>query len=89
MRLLERYFNFAMPTYRFLHRGTVEGWLDEMCKESEHGSWDSPAMSKGRVALVLMLLATAALYKEDDTGPIHDGEAEDIEERSDSEYHFL
>ncbi|CAK7220005.1 hypothetical protein SBRCBS47491_004043 [Sporothrix bragantina] len=27
-RLLARYFEFAVPTHRFLHRPTVEGWLN-------------------------------------------------------------
>jgi hypothetical protein len=31
---VKRYFEFAIPTYRFLHQGTVEDWLEKLMDES-------------------------------------------------------
>ena len=61
------YFDFAMPTYRFLHQPTVTAWL--------HAYHEQIEMSAGRVmllparqAVVLMVLGTAALFKADNIG---------------------
>lgn len=71
--LFNRYFDFAMPTYRFLHRATAQGWLESMC--------DEQSLSSAKSAIVLLILATAKLYGEDEAGLLHDGEAKDSEER--------
>jgi hypothetical protein len=59
-RLVERYFDFAAPTHRFLHRPTIEKLLDEFyetqgelrCKE------DAPA----KTAVLLIVFAQAQAY---------------------------
>lgn len=58
--LLDRYFDFAMPTYRFLHRPTIEAWLQNMYDE-EPGA---RAVSNAKKAIVNLILATAKLYHE-------------------------
>jgi Fungal Zn(2)-Cys(6) binuclear cluster domain len=79
--LIDRYFDFAMPTYRFLHRATLESWLDRICDESENRAVDVNALSNAKVAIVLLTLATATLYEEDSTGSLIDSEADDCEQR--------
>ncbi|KAK0627997.1 putative transcriptional regulatory protein [Lasiodiplodia hormozganensis] len=53
--LLTRYFEFAAPTYRFLHRPTVEGWLAAM--HDPHNS-----LHPAKKAVVLVVLSIATLY---------------------------
>jgi hypothetical protein len=79
--LVDRYFDFAMPTYRFLHRASVEIWLDRICDKNENRAANIPRLSNAKVALVLLTLATATLYEEDATGSLIDSEADDCEQR--------
>jgi len=79
--LFMRYFDFAMPTYRFLHRATAEGWLENIYHEKEQGDFDVKNLSTAKVAIVLLVLATAKLYEVDDAGSLHDGKAGDAEQR--------
>jgi hypothetical protein len=79
--LVDRYFDFAMPTYRFLHRATVESWLDRLCDEHENRRTNGPPLSNAKVAIVLLTLATATLYEEDASGSLLDSEADDCEQR--------
>ena len=79
--LIDRYFDFAMPTYRFLHRAIVESWLDRICDENENRAINGPLLSNAKVAIVLLTLATATLYEEDATGSLIDSEADDCEQR--------
>ena len=60
--LFNLYFDFAMPTYRFLHQPTVYSWL-----RSYHDQFDTGRISllPARQAVVLMILATSALFKAD------------------------
>jgi hypothetical protein len=75
--LLDRYFNFAMPTYRFLHRTTVDGWLDRLSDEYEGKVNDGNLLSDSKAAVVLLCLATVMLIGEGAT----DGEVDGIENR--------
>ena len=59
-KLFEMYFDFTMPTYRYLHRGTVEGWLDTYHSQAETGG--GITLSPARQAVVLMVLATASVF---------------------------
>jgi hypothetical protein len=59
-KLLDRYFDFAMPTYRFLHRPTVEAWLHNMYEREPQAR----ATSNAKKAIVNLILATAKLYHE-------------------------
>lgn len=59
-RLLATYFDFAVPTFRFLHRQTTERWLDDFYA-GLHDS-DVAVGSRERNALILMIMAQAKLY---------------------------
>jgi hypothetical protein len=78
---VKRYFEFAIPTYRFLHQETVERWLDKYMDEIETVGNKGEALTDGKAAVVLMVLATSALYRVDDAATIHDAEAEDYDQR--------
>lgn len=80
-RLVDKYFDFAMPTYRFLHRAIVESWLDRICDENENRSVDGPPLSNAKLTIVLLVLATATLYEEDATGSLIDPEVDDCGQR--------
>ena len=61
--LLALYFDWVMPTYRFLHRPTVADWLAEMqqgCELRADASCTQPPFSQQ--AVVYMVLATATLF---------------------------
>ncbi|OJD37982.1 c6 transcription factor [Diplodia corticola] len=53
--LLIRYFEFAAPTYRFLHRPTVESWLAAMHDPNT-------SLQPAKKAVVLVVLSIATLY---------------------------
>lgn len=52
--LLSVYFDFAMPTYRFLHRPSVTQWLGEM--------QEGRPLPSARRAVVWIVLATSAIF---------------------------
>ncbi|EOD48823.1 putative c6 transcription protein [Neofusicoccum parvum UCRNP2] len=54
--LLTRYFEFAAPTYRFLHRPTLESWLAAMHDPNS-------SLIPAKKAVVLVILAIATLYE--------------------------
>lgn len=58
--LMQRYFDFAVPTHRFLHRPTVESWLEEFYDTMGvmRNKEDAPA----RIALLFMIFAQAQAY---------------------------
>ncbi|KAL0933905.1 fungal specific transcription factor domain-containing protein [Colletotrichum truncatum] len=58
--LLKRYFDFAVPTHRFLHRPTVEGWLEEFY--ATNGAMKSQEDAPARRALLFMVFAQAQEY---------------------------
>lgn len=66
-RLVDRYFDFAMPTYRFLHRPTIQEWFVEFYDTlgSMHGSHAAPA----KLALLFMVFAQARVYMPDNDKP--------------------
>ncbi|KAH8196117.1 hypothetical protein TruAng_009716 [Truncatella angustata] len=59
-KLLERYFDFAVPTHRFLHRPTVEHWLDEFF--STKGIMRDLEDASARKAVLFMVFAQAQVY---------------------------
>lgn len=59
-RLIERYFDFAVPTYRFLHRPTIEAWLEEFYATS--GLMNREDEAPAKIAVLLMVFAQASLY---------------------------
>jgi hypothetical protein len=57
--LVNRYFDFAFPTHRFLHQATVEGWLETFYSDV-HGSDDT--LSQAIKALLLMVMVQGKQY---------------------------
>ncbi|KAL4734330.1 hypothetical protein BDV11DRAFT_209474 [Aspergillus similis] len=57
MELVSRYFDYAMVTYRFLHRGSVEEWLRQVysCNISPSNLPTGPFVA--RTAIILMIFA--------------------------------
>jgi hypothetical protein len=80
-QLIDRYFDFAMPTYRFLHRAIVDGWVEVMCTENQSRAHEMQTLSDARVSIVLLLFATAMLYGTEGTSLSHNSEEIDYEQR--------
>lgn len=59
--LLERYFNFTAATHRFLHRKTVEEWLEEMY--STNGRMGDDGAARSKLALMFMVFAQTIQFK--------------------------
>lgn len=59
-RLVDRYFDFAMPTYRFLHRHTLQRWFDEFYDTL--GAMHDKQNASARSALLFMAFAHARVY---------------------------
>ncbi|KAL5375296.1 hypothetical protein DPSP01_011306 [Paraphaeosphaeria sporulosa] len=59
-RLVERYFDFAAPTHRFLHRPTIEGLLQEFYETQ--GDMKNKEEAPGKTALLLIVMAQAKAY---------------------------
>ncbi|RYP75398.1 hypothetical protein DL770_007404 [Monosporascus sp. CRB-9-2] len=66
-RLVDRYFDFAMPTYRFLHRPTIQEWFAEFYDTL--GTMRDAHSAPARVALLLMVFAQARVYMPDNDRP--------------------
>lgn len=56
---VRRYFEFASPTYRILHQGTVEQWVDKIYQQAP--------VSETAKAILLMICATSSLYQVEST----------------------
>ncbi|KAL6244337.1 hypothetical protein RBB50_008579 [Rhinocladiella similis] len=52
--LVDRYFQFAVPTYRFLHQPTTERWISQLL--------DGAQLSKAETACALIVCSQALLY---------------------------
>lgn len=65
--LVARYFDFAVPTHRYLHRPTVEGWVEELY--GNLGTLRDRSGERGKRAVTFMVFAQASEYmkKDDDT----------------------
>ena len=61
--LVEQYFDFSFPTFRFLHRATVDRWLQEFYSGIQG---TSETVSKATKAVVLMVMAQGKQYLPDD-----------------------
>ncbi|KAH8172182.1 fungal specific transcription factor domain-containing protein [Sarocladium implicatum] len=66
-QLLRRYFDFAMPTYRFLHRPTLQSWFDEFYETL--GTMHDPQSAPAKIALLFMVFAHGRVYMPDDNKP--------------------
>ncbi|OAL43903.1 hypothetical protein IQ07DRAFT_616065 [Pyrenochaeta sp. DS3sAY3a] len=58
-RLVERYFDYAAPTHRFLHRPSIESLVDEFYET--HGEMKGEN-GKSRAALLMVVFAQAQAY---------------------------
>jgi hypothetical protein len=59
-RLVERYFDFAAPTHRFLHRPTIEKMLHEFYETQ--GDMRNKEDAASKTALLLIVFAQAQAY---------------------------
>lgn len=66
-RLIERYFDFAMPTYRFLHRPTIQEWFNEFYDTL--GVMRDAHSAPAKVALLFMVFSLARVYMPDNDRP--------------------
>ncbi|TVY36562.1 D-galactonate dehydratase [Lachnellula occidentalis] len=62
-KLVARYFEFAVATHRFLHRPTVEAWLEEFYENL--GVMRQKIGARERTALLFMVFAQAKEYMPD------------------------
>lgn len=58
--MIETYFEFSMPTYRYLHKPTVAQWLETYHDQVE--GREGAQLLPSRQAVVLMVMATALLF---------------------------
>lgn len=59
--MLKRYFDFAATTHRFLHRPSMEAWLEELYETD--GAMRSQEASRSRKALLFMIFAHSNNYR--------------------------
>ncbi|KAJ5358936.1 uncharacterized protein N7496_011349 [Penicillium cataractarum] len=69
--LIRRYFEFASPTYRVLHQGTVDTWAEALFGPNEplEGETTTSAVSSAAKAILLLLCATSSLFSTRDGSP--------------------
>ncbi|KAJ5332179.1 uncharacterized protein N7506_005962 [Penicillium brevicompactum] len=65
--LVNRYFDFAFPTHRFLHQASVETWLESFYSDV-HGSDET--LSQAVKALLLMVMAQGKQYLAKQNPPV-------------------
>ncbi|KAI9376213.1 hypothetical protein BJX61DRAFT_531045 [Aspergillus egyptiacus] len=68
LELVSIYFDYAMVTYRFLHRGSVEEWLKELYKRNVSSSNLPTGPLVARTAIILMIFAMSTLHEEQTQG---------------------
>jgi hypothetical protein len=78
--MLKRYFEFAATTHRFLHRPSVEAWLEELYDTNGAVLYQEGARS--RTALLFMVFAHSNNYRGRLTADTKDG----IEEAAETRY---
>jgi len=66
-QLIDRYFDFAMPTYRFLYRPAIQEWFVEFCETL--GLMRDPVTAPAKTALLFMVFAHGRVYMPDDDRP--------------------
>lgn len=59
--MLKRYFDFAATTHRFLHRPSVESWLEE--QYDTHGALLYKESARSRTAILFMVFAHSNNYR--------------------------
>ncbi|PYH44176.1 Zn(II)2Cys6 transcription factor [Aspergillus saccharolyticus JOP 1030-1] len=64
--LVSTYFDLSMVTYRFLHRGSVDQWLQQVYDCNFSVSNPPTGHMVARTAIIFMIFAVATLYEEQD-----------------------
>lgn len=60
--MMRRYFDFAATTHRFLHRPSVEAWLEELYESNGAMLYSKEAGARSRTALLFMVFAHSNNY---------------------------
>lgn len=68
LELVGRYFDYAMVTYRFLHRGSVEEWLRQVYSHNISSSNLPTGPLVARTSIILMIFAVSTLHEEQTQG---------------------
>jgi hypothetical protein len=79
--MVELYFTFAMPTYRFFHRPTLESWMKDLFDSFEPSQSRETTSSAPKAAAVFLVWAQALEYYKDESRKLHDASFEDRERR--------
>lgn len=66
--LVRRYFEFASATHRFLHRPTVELWLQELYETQ--GTMGEEVSGRSKTALLFMVFASASNFPKSSAGKV-------------------
>lgn len=66
--LVNIYFDFAIVTYRFLHRGSVDEWIKQIYDNNISSANPPTGHMVARTAIVLMIFAVATLDEEQHPG---------------------
>lgn len=78
LELTSRYFDFSSPTYRVLHQGTVEGWVEDCCRPSGQDAvaaqLPNRRVTAATRAILLIICATASMYRPDHSGSMNDAD---------------
>ncbi|RAH48996.1 uncharacterized protein BO95DRAFT_460442 [Aspergillus brunneoviolaceus CBS 621.78] len=64
--LVNTYFDLSMVTYRFLHRGSVDQWLQQVYECNHSVSNPPTGRMVARIAIIFMIFAVGTLYEEQD-----------------------
>lgn len=64
-RLVAKYFDISTPFFHFLHRGTIEDWVEKLYQFPDHGQTSQGQLSTNKVTVLLMMFTTATF---DQTG---------------------
>lgn len=66
--LVDIYFDYAIVTYRFLHRGSVDEWLNQVYENDFSIANPPTGNMAARTAIILMIFSVATLYEEQHPG---------------------
>lgn len=66
-RLVDRYFDFSMPTYRFIHRPTMQEWFNEFYDSL--GVLRDTTNAPAKIALLFMVFSLGRVYMPDNDRP--------------------
>ncbi|KAI9730861.1 MAG: hypothetical protein M1834_005579 [Cirrosporium novae-zelandiae] len=65
---IARYFDFGMPTYRFLHRPTIESWTNQFYDDPQNALQDDGVRGKNAVLFMVFAIASNRDSEKGDQG---------------------